>query len=71
MLTKEQYERAWLAENRAAGLGNVSAKFDNAIRRWVERDLKYQEFRARWARDRFALPPEEIGIPRSLPGLVP
>lgn len=65
-LTRELYERAWLAENRPYWMQNILAKYDAEIIRWVERINAMDRIRRRHARDGVLPKASELGIPEAL-----
>lgn len=71
VLGRELYEKSWRAENRPYWLMNVLNRYDLAAQLWIQRLDKVNQARAQWARSRKLPTPEEIGIPRAMPGIVP
>ena len=71
VLGRELYEKSWRAENRPYWLMNVLNRYDLAAQLWIQRLDKVNQARAQWARTRTLPAPEEIGIPRAMPGVVP
>jgi len=69
-LTRELYERAWLRESRPYWLGNVLARFDKATQLWIERMDRLTQARREWSRTHRLPPPDSIGLPASMPGLI-
>jgi hexosaminidase len=65
-LTRELYERAWLAENRPYWMQNILAKYDAEIIRWVERINAMDRIRRRHAREGVLPRAAELGIPEAL-----
>ncbi len=66
VLTRELYERAWLAENRPYWMQSILAKYDAEIIRWVERINAMDRIRRRHARDGVLPKASELGIPEGL-----
>lgn len=58
-----RYSDVWLMENRPYGLGNVTGRYDAAVRLWMERAGKLTAARDQWLEHHTLPPPEEIGIP--------
>jgi hexosaminidase len=65
---RTRYSEAWLAENRPYWLNNVTARYDDAARLWVERSTKIAAARSQWQQDHTLPPPQEIGIAGEVPG---
>jgi len=59
---RARYSEVWLAENRPYWLNNVTARYDDAARLWVERGNKIAAARAQWQQTRTLPRPEEIGL---------
>jgi hexosaminidase len=70
-LIRDEYEKAWLRENRPYWLHNVLARYDLATQMWIERGDKVNLARQEWYRSHRLPPAESLGIPASMPGLVP
>jgi len=68
-LIRDEYERAWLKENRPYWIHNVLVRYDLATQLWVTRADRVNESRQQWARTRRLKSPAEIGIPDTMPGL--
>jgi hypothetical protein len=66
---RDEYERAWLRENRPYWLHNVLARFDLTTQRWIERADRVNLARQQWYRTRKLPGADAIGIPASMPGL--
>ncbi len=71
VLGRELYEKSWLAENRPYWLYNVLNRYDAAAQLWIQRLDRVNQARAQWSRTRKLPSPEEVGIPRSMPGVTP
>jgi len=59
---RTRYSEVWLAENRPYWLNNVTARYDDAARLWVERGAKITAARAEWTENHTLPAPQEIGI---------
>ncbi len=70
-LIRDEYEKAWLRENRPYWLHNVLARYDLATQLWIERGDKVNLARQEWYRSHRLPPAESLGIPASMPGLAP
>jgi hypothetical protein len=70
-LIRDEYEKAWLKENRPYWLHNVLARYDQATQLWLNRADRINLSRQQWNRTRRLKPADEIGIPTSMPGLSP
>ncbi|HET9637141.1 MAG TPA: beta-N-acetylhexosaminidase [Gemmatimonadaceae bacterium] len=70
-LIRDEYEKAWLRENRPYWLHNVLARYDLATQLWIERGDRVNLARQEWYRSHRLPPAESIGIPASMPGLAP
>lgn len=70
-LIRDEYEKAWLRENRPYWLHNVLARYDIATQLWINRADRITQSRQQWNRTRKLRPAEEIGVPTSMPGLSP
>jgi len=68
-LIRDEYEKAWLRENRPYWLHNVLARYDMATQLWILRADRITASRQQWFRTRKLKPPAEIGVPDSMPGL--
>ena len=66
VLTRELFERAWLAEARPYWLQNNLARYDAEILTWTRRIMTMDQARRRFTRERVLPTPEELEIPRSL-----
>lgn len=71
VLGRELYEKSWRAENRPYWLYNVLNRYDLAAQLWISRIDKVNQARATYARTKVLPPPEQLGIPHSMPGLQP
>ena len=63
VLTRDLYERAWLAENRPYWLRAVLARYDMATQLWISRADRATDARLRWTRTRQLPSAASIGIP--------
>ncbi|MEO8908772.1 MAG: beta-N-acetylhexosaminidase [Gemmatimonadaceae bacterium] len=70
-LIRDEYERAWLRENRPYWLHNVLARYDWTTQMWIERADRINLARQEWNRTRKLPPAATLGIPASMPGLAP
>jgi hypothetical protein len=70
-LIRDEYEKAWLRENRPYWLHNILARYDLATQMWIERGDKVNLARQEWYRSHRLPPAESLGIPASMPGLAP
>lgn len=70
-LGRELYEKSWRAENRPYWLYNLTNRYDLAAQLWITRHDKVNQARAAFARTKQLPPSEELGIPRTMPGLTP
>jgi hexosaminidase len=68
-LLRDEYERAWLRENRPYWLHNVLARYDLATQLWISRADRIDLSRQQWYRTHKLRPAGEIGVPISMPGL--
>ncbi|MEJ7810350.1 MAG: family 20 glycosylhydrolase, partial [Gemmatimonadaceae bacterium] len=68
-LLRDEYERAWLRENRPYWMRNVLARFDLATQLWISRADAVNLARQQWYRTRKLPGAAEIGLPASMPGL--
>ena len=71
VLGRELYEKAWLAENRPYWLHNVLNRYDMSAQLWIARGDRFLTARNVYGRTKKLPSPEEIGIPRAMPGLLP
>ena len=71
VLGRELYEKSWRAENKPYWLYNVLNRYDLAAQLWIQRADKVNQARATYSRTRKLPSAEEIGIPRSMPGITP
>jgi hypothetical protein len=71
VLGGELYAKSWLAENRPYWLRNVANRYDLAAQLWIQRHDKVNQARAAFTRTKKLPAPEELGIPRQMPGYVP
>jgi hypothetical protein len=70
-LIRDEYEKAWLRENRPYWLHNVLARYDLAMQLWIERGDRVNLARQEWYRSHKLPPATSLGIPASMPGLAP
>jgi len=70
-LIRDEYEKAWLRENRPYWLHNVLARYDLNTQLWVARADRVTLARQEWNRSRKLPPAQSLGIPASMPGLAP
>jgi hexosaminidase len=70
-LIRDEYEKAWLRENRPYWLHNVLARYDLTTQLWIERADRINLARQEWYRTRKLPAAESLGIPASMPGLAP
>ncbi|MGH7604932.1 MAG: beta-N-acetylhexosaminidase [Gemmatimonadaceae bacterium] len=70
-LIRDEYEKAWLRENRPYWLHNVLARYDMATQMWIDRADRVNLARQEWYRTHQLPPAESLGIPASMPGLAP
>lgn len=70
-LIRDEYERAWLKENRPYWIHNVLARYDLATQMWITRADRINLARQQWYRTEKLPPPEDVGVPASMPGLAP
>lgn len=66
VLTRELFERSWMAENRPYWLHNNLARYDVEIARWVERINDMDAARRKFTRERVLPNPDQLGVPRAL-----
>lgn len=60
---RTRYSDVWLKENRPFWLDIVTARYDAAARRWVDRSRKLAEARDQWVQHHTLPTPASIGIP--------
>jgi hexosaminidase len=70
-LMRDEYEKAWLRENRPYWLHNVLARYDMTTQLWLERADRINLARQEWYRSHKLPPAGTLGIPASMPGLAP
>ena len=70
-LIRDEYEKAWLKENRPYWIHNVLARYDLATQLWMNRADRINLSRQQWSRTRRLKPAAEVGIPDGMPGLSP
>jgi hexosaminidase len=70
-LIRDEYEKAWLRENRPYWMHNVLARYDLATQLWIGRADRISQSRQQWNRTRRLKPAADIGVPDSMPGLSP
>lgn len=70
-LIRDEFEKAWLRENRPYWIHNVLARYDLATQLWINRGDRINLSRQQWYRTRRLRPAADIGIPASMPGLSP
>jgi len=68
-LIRDEYETAWLRENRPYWLRNVLARYDLATQMWIDRADRVNLARQQWYRTQKLPPAGSLGIPPSMPGL--
>ncbi|MFL5578320.1 MAG: glycoside hydrolase family 20 zincin-like fold domain-containing protein [Gemmatimonadaceae bacterium] len=61
-LTRDLFERAWLAENRPYWMGNVLARYDMSTQTWIARADRVTDARLRWNRTRQLPAAGELGL---------
>lgn len=61
-LIRDEYEKAWLRENRPYWLHNVLARYDMATQLWIERADRINLARQEWYRTHRLPPAESLGI---------
>jgi hypothetical protein len=64
---KDEYSQVWLGENRPYWLGNVTARYDIEVRRWVERGDAFHEAIYSLQRGKGLPAPETLGMPKLEP----
>jgi hypothetical protein len=62
-LIRDEYEKAWLRENRPYWLHNVLARYDLATQMWISRADRINASRQQWSRTRKLKPASDIGVP--------
>jgi hexosaminidase len=62
-LTREQFQQAWLRDNRPYWLQNVLAQYDIATQLWITRAREFDTLRAQLAKTHTLPKAEEIGVP--------
>jgi len=70
-LIRDEYEKAWLRENRPYWLHNVLARYDLATQMWIDRADRINLARQQWYRTQKLPPAASLRIPASMPGLAP
>jgi hypothetical protein len=70
-LIRDEYEKAWLAENRPYWIHNVLARYDLATQLWISRADRINLSRQQSYRTRQLQPAGDIGVPATMPGLPP
>ena len=70
-LIRDEYEKAWLRENRPYWLHNVLARYDLATQMWIDRADRINLARQQWYRTRKLPSATSLGIPTDMPGLAP
>jgi hypothetical protein len=70
-LIRDEYEKAWLRENRPYWLHNVLARYDLATQMWIDRADRINLARQQWYRTQKLPPAVSVGIPANMPGLAP
>jgi hypothetical protein len=68
-LIRDEYEKAWLSENRPYWLHNVLARYDLTTQLWMDRADRINLARQDWYRSHKLPPAASLGIPASMPGL--
>lgn len=68
-LIRDEYEAAWMRENRPYWIHNVLAKYDMATQLWIARGNAIDAARQGWYRGKKLPPAGDIGVPSSMPGL--
>ncbi|HEX9494087.1 MAG TPA: glycoside hydrolase, partial [Thermoanaerobaculia bacterium] len=68
-LIRDEYEKAWLRENRPYWLHNILARYDLTTQLWMERADRIDLARQEWYRSHKLPPAGSLGIPVSMPGL--
>ncbi len=68
-LIRDEYEKAWLAENRPYWIHNVLARYDLTTQLWISRADRINLSRQQWFRTRRLRPAADIGVPATMPGL--
>ena len=67
VLTRDLYERAWLAENRPYWLRAVLARYDMATQLWIARADRVTDARLQWTRTRRLPSAAAVGLPDAGP----
>jgi hypothetical protein len=70
-LIRDEYEQAWLKENRPYWIHNVLARYDLATQMWIARADRINLARQQWYRTEKLPPAADVGVPASMPGLAP
>lgn len=70
-LIRDEYEWAWLKENRPYWIHNVLSRYDLATQMWIARADRINLARQQWYRTEKLPPAEDVGVPVSMPGLAP
>lgn len=70
-LIRDEFEKAWLRENRPYWIHNVLARYDLATQLWINRGDRINLSRQQWYRTRRLRPAADIGVPTTMPGLAP
>jgi hypothetical protein len=60
---RSRFSDVWRMENRPYWLENVTARYDAAMRLWMDRSSKIAAARLQWSRNHTLLTPEQIGLP--------
>jgi hypothetical protein len=60
---RSRFSDLWLKENRPFWLGNVTARYDEAVQLWAQRGEKIADAHLQWSEQHTLPAPEEIGIP--------
>jgi hexosaminidase len=68
-LIRDEFEKAWLKENRPYWIHNVLARYDLATQLWIDRADRINQSRQQWYRTRRLQPAADIGVPATVPGL--
>jgi hypothetical protein len=64
---RNRYSDVWLEENRPFWLSIVTARYDAAAQRWVQRSDKLAAGRQQWSQHHTLPTPASIGIPAEIP----
>ena len=70
-LIRDEYEKAWLRENRPYWLHNVLARYDLTTQLWMERGDRINLARQEWYRSHRLPAAASLGVPGGMPGLAP